>query len=559
MSPINAGSEEPREVLSGEGAAGPFAQVQAYLAIGAALTGALGAILPHPDYFNVTGLLAVQACSLGYGLFVLALQNRISFAFLRIGNLCAAVLTTFAVYFSGDSAGAYAIFYLWIGFYVFYYPVSRTQAAVNIGWGVANYAIAIAITSTPPAAASNLDVAFFAIVSGTLITAGVLLSYLRQRVDKLMGRLVEASRTDPLTGLPNRVALHQALARELERARPEQRPVSVIVVDMDGFKAFNARFGIAAADSALQEVGALIVDTVRMIDTVSRSGGEEFTVILPETDRHQAFLIAEELLAKTRDLEGGRDELTASAGLATFPSHGEDLAALISSADKALHAAKMLGRDRAVIYSPEVTGTLGEVAGRRNVEAQAHLSTVLSLAEALDQRDTGTAAHSQTVGQLCETMANELGLPPDRVQRIRLAGVLHDIGKIGVPDSILRKPGPLTEEERDQMRRHPELGGKILSTSELDDVREWIVAHHERPDGTGYPAGLTADEIPLESSILAVADAYEAMISDRVYRLGIGSDAARRELIDHSGTQFNPDVVKALLRALDRNPELVSV
>ncbi len=544
-------------MLSGEGAAGPFAQVQAYLAIGAAITGALGALLPHPAYFDVAGLLAVQACSLGYGIFVLALRSRISFSFLRIGNLCAAVLTTFAVYFSGDSAGAYAIFYLWIGFYVFYYPVSRAQAAFNIGWGVLMYAVAIAITPTPPPAAGNIDVAFFAIVSGTLITAGVLLSYLRQRVDKLMGRLVEASHTDPLTGLPNRVALHQALARELERARPEQRPVSVIVIDMDGFKAFNEKHGIAVADNALQAVGDLTVETVRMIDTVSRSGGEEFTVILPETDRHQAFLMAEELLGNIRDVEGGRDELTASAGLATFPSHGEDLAGVISCADKALHAAKMLGRDRAVIYSPEVTGTLGEVAGRRNVEAQAHLSTVLSLAEALDQRDTGTAAHSQTVGQLCEMMAKELDLPADRVQRIRLAGVLHDIGKIGVPDSILGKPGPLTEEERDQMRRHPELGGKILSSSELDDVRSWIVAHHERPDGTGYPAGLTADEIPLEASILAVADAYEAMISDRVYRLGIGADAARAELIEHSDTQFDASVVRALLRALERDPKLI--
>ena len=387
----------------------------------------------------------------------------------------------------------------------------------------------------------------------------MLLSYLRQRVDKLMGRLVEASRTDPLTGLPNRVALHQALARELERARPEQRPVSVIVLDMDGFKAFNERHGIAVADQALQRVGSLVTETVRMIDTVSRSGGEEFTIILPETDRHQAFLIAEELLSSIRDVEGGHDELTASAGLATFPSHGEDLAALISSADKALHAAKMLGRDRAVIYSPEVTGTLGEVAGRRNVEAQAHLSTVLSLAEALDQRDTGTAAHSQTVGQLCEMMAKELGMSADRVQRLRLAGVLHDIGKIGVPDSILRKPGPLTDEEREHMRRHPELGGRILSTAELDDVRSWIVAHHERPDGGGYPAGLTAKDIPLEASILAVADAYEAMISDRVYRLGIGPEAARRELLDHSGTQFNPDVVTALLQALERDPEILKV
>jgi putative nucleotidyltransferase with HDIG domain len=195
---------------------------------------------------------------------------------------------------------------------------------------------------------------------------------------------------------------------------------------------------------------------------------------------------------------------------------------------------------------------LGAVTGRRNVESQAHLATVLSLAEALDQRDSGTARHSQTVGRLCEMMATELALDEDRIQRLRLAGILHDIGKIGVPDSILCKPGPLTDEEFAQMKRHPELGARILSSRELDDVRDWIMAHHERPDGTGYPKGLTAHEIPLEASILAVADAYEAMISDRVYRMAIGPEAARQELLDCSGSQFDPRVVDALLRALDR-------
>lgn len=211
-----------------------------------------------------------------------------------------------------------------------------------------------------------------------------------------------------------------------------------------------------------------------------------------------------------------------------------------------------------MIYSPEVTGVLGEVSGRRNIEAQSHLATVLSLAEALDQRDTGTAKHSQTVGHFCEMMAAELGMDEDRVQRIRLAGVLHDIGKIGVPDSILCKPGPLTTEEMAQMKRHPELGARILSSRELDDVRGWILAHHERPDGTGYPKGLSGDEIPLEASILAVGDAYEAMTSDRVYRLAIGPVKAREELLRYSGKQFSRPVVEAFLRALERENVTVS-
>ena len=149
-------------------------------------------------------------------------------------------------------------------------------------------------------------------------------------------------------------------------------------------------------------------------------------------------------------------------------------------------------------------------------------------------------------------MAAELEMDEDRVQRLRLAGILHDIGKIAVPDSILNKPGPLTDDEWVQMRRHPELGARILSSRELDDVRRWILAHHERPDGAGYPKGLKAEEIPLEASIVAVADAFEAMTADRVYRPGMHPDAAREELLDNAGSQFSEDVVYALLRALDR-------
>jgi putative nucleotidyltransferase with HDIG domain len=297
----------------------------------------------------------------------------------------------------------------------------------------------------------------------------------------------------------------------------------------------------------------MLEERTRLMDTVARSGGGEFAVVLPETDPHAAFLFAEELLESVRQtFSKPYPQVTASAGVAAYREHSEDLAGLLTAGDRALRAAKALGRDRAVIYSPEVTNVLGAVTERRNVEAQAHLATVLSLAEALDQRDSGTARHSETVGRLCEMMARELSMSEDRVERVRLAGILHDIGKIGVPDSILCKPGPLTSEEMAQMKRHPELGARILSSKELDDVREWILAHHERPDGTGYPKRLTREEIPIEASILAVGDAYEAMTSDRVYRMAIGPEAAREELLRWSGKQFSPEVVKAFLRALDR-------
>ena len=144
------------------------------------------------------------------------------------------------------------------------------------------------------------------------------------------------------------------------------------------------------------------------------------------------------------------------------------------------------------------------------------------LAETLDMRDVGTARHSQTVGRYAEEIARALGLPEAHVERIRAAGVLHDIGKLGVADAVLKKPGALTDEEWAEMRRHPELGARILDHANLRDISAWVLAHHERIDGRGYPHGLAGDVIPLEARILAVADAYEAMTADRAYRAALG-------------------------------------
>ncbi len=552
-------SHQPQELLAGPAAARPIALAQAYVGAGAALISALGALLPHPAYFNVTGILIVDAAALVWAMWMFRTAGRIPFWLLRVGPALATVMTSFAVYFSGDATSGYALFYVWVGLYVFYFPISRRDAALNVLWALLNYAVVIAITPIDPPGGEHVVVHHIVITVGTLVTAATLLTYLRGRVERLLGRLTDAARTDPLTGMPNRVALHEVLDSEIDRARPERRPVSIVVLDLDRFKRVNESLGLSSGDRTLRRVSSILDDTSRRMDFVSRSGGEEFAVVLPETKEHQAFLFAEELLDKIRATTVGPGiNLTASAGVAVFPDHGDDLATLTAAADRALHAAKALGRDRAVIYSPEVTNVLGAVTGRRNVETQAHLATVLSLAEALDQRDSGTAKHSQTVGRLCEMMARELGFDEDSCERVRLAGILHDIGKIGVPDSILCKPGPLSSEEMEQMRRHPELGARMLSSSELDDVRGWILAHHERPDGTGYPKGVGADEIPIESSILAVGDAYEAMTSDRVYRMAIGPEKAREELLRWSGRQFSPEVVDAFLRALDREGMPVS-
>jgi diguanylate cyclase (GGDEF)-like protein/putative nucleotidyltransferase with HDIG domain len=371
----------------------------------------------------------------------------------------------------------------------------------------------------------------------------------RRRIAALRARIADSNRTDPLTGLFNRRAFEELLEMELERAARGGNLVSVIVGDIDGFRAVNECHGHSAGDLALQAVAQNALKWKRRIDLAARIGGEEFALLLPETDERGAFIVAERLRRATHSsFVESAPGVTFSFGVATAPAHATDGVGILRAADSATAAAKELGGDRTVIYSDEVARMVAETGGHAGEELQ--LATVIALAEALDIRDTGTGQHSHTVGRYSELMARELGLDEERVERVRLAGVLHDIGKIGISDRVLSKPGPLDADEWQEMHTHPEIGARLLSRPEFDDLRAWVLAHHERPDGRGYPRALQRGEIPLEARILAVADAYEAMTADRVYRPALGEEAARAELRAGAGTQFDAHVVSAFLHAL---------
>jgi putative nucleotidyltransferase with HDIG domain len=289
-------------------------------------------------------------------------------------------------------------------------------------------------------------------------------------------------------------------------------------------------------------------------------GGEEFALLLPETDEHGAYVIAERMRHAVRDaFAPDQVALTVSFGVAAYPNHGAMGDQLMQAADQALYVAKELGRDRTAIYRAEVTARMLSAEDRNRMRADGYLAAMLVLAEAVDLRDSGSAAHSETVGRYSEMIAAELGLDEERVERVKLAGILHDIGKVGVPDVVLQKAGPLDDGEWEEMHKHCELGSRVLSGAGLEDIASWVLSHHERPDGTGYPAGLTRSEIPPEARILAVADAYEAMVADRVYRPGIGAERAREELENGAGTQFDPLVVEAFLRFLERADRALGV
>jgi diguanylate cyclase (GGDEF)-like protein/putative nucleotidyltransferase with HDIG domain len=535
-------------------AAGPLAMVriQAGLLVAAGVLGFLGVVTPHPQSFDELGLALVQGIAVLLGVAMYLGARRVPQWIVRLNPPLSILATSLAIYFTHDPSSAYALFYVWPAVYAFYF-LTRLEAVWTLVFAALNYVGVVALMGGFDDAGSAA-VHHLVLTAGTLAVVGGSLIGLRERVTTLISRIAEAARTDPLTGLRSRRGIHEDLAAELERARLGARNVSLLLADLDHFKRVNDQFGEEAGDRVLRRVAALIKESKRSLDVPARTGGQEFALLMPEMDKHGAYMVAERLLRRVREtFNGERAPLTVSVGVVSYPEDARATDDMLQLADEALFAAKTLGRDRAVLYSREVTSIIGSATeGRRDEGSQAHVATMLSLAEALDYRDTGTARHSQTVGRLCELMARELGLPEERVERVRLAGILHDIGKIGVPDSILRKPGPLTDEERKQMNRHPEVGARLLGAGELEDIRGWVLAHHERVDGRGYPEGLKGDEIPLEAYVLAVGDAFEAMTADRVYRPGIGEEAARQELRECAGTQFHPKVVEALDRVLDR-------
>lgn len=361
-------------------------------------------------------------------------------------------------------------------------------------------------------------------------------------------RLAQQAETDPLTDLPNRRRLERDLEDAVETARVEGRTVSVLVLDLDGFKQVNDLHGHQAGDAVLRSVARCLEAALRPCDTAGRLGGEEFLVVLPDTGTRGAALVAERLRVAVAGLACHTNTpVTGSFGVATYPQHAPSSGELLRAAAAAMYQAKRLGRNRTVAFNPGTARTGAQDAEHAQADLQGYLRSILALAAALDERDAYTHEHSRTAAAYAAGIGVVLGFDGDRLEEPRIAGLLHDVGKIGVPDAVLGKAGPLTDEEWDQMRRHPEIGASILAHPGLAQVRLWVLHHHERPDGRGYPDGLAGEEIPLEARILAVADAYEAMTADRPYRHALGHEEACAELRAGRGLQFDERVVDAFL------------
>ena len=358
---------------------------------------------------------------------------------------------------------------------------------------------------------------------------------------------------DPLTGLLNHRSAHQRLLQEVARAKRTSESLAVMMLDLDNFKLYNDTYGHPAGDEVLKRVTAVLRSVGRDSDVLARYGGDEFLLILPGTNVKQATKVAERIRKslgqKKFKCQGSAAlPIAFSYGIASMPDDGDEPAVLVSKADANLYVSKNQGGNAITATNmPSIAANTADLTGFDMLQA---------MVTSVDNKDRYTARHSQEVVEYSLRIAREMGLPQETLESIRLGGLLHDVGKIGVPDSILRKPGRLTDEEFSVMRQHPSLGALIVGAMPgLEHLVDSVRHHHERWDGKGYPDGLARDAIPLVARIMAVADAYSAMTTSRPYRKGMTRKEAIAEVERCAGTQFDPETAAAFLKALSREAE----
>jgi diguanylate cyclase (GGDEF)-like protein/putative nucleotidyltransferase with HDIG domain len=352
--------------------------------------------------------------------------------------------------------------------------------------------------------------------------------------------------TDSLTSLGNHRGFYEDLERELALVTDSGAPLALVLLDVDGLREINNTYGHQAGDDQLRSLARTVSSMLGARERAYRIGDDEFAVLLPGSTALAGFQFTQRLESALR---AGEKHVRATAGIAQA-AEPRPRDALIGDADRALISAKRSGQ-AAVLFTPDMD-LFTESTLEKDDDHNRTLAN--SLALAVDAKDSYTQSHSQTVANLCAAIAEELGLDAQRLQRIRIAGLLHDVGKIGIPDAVLRKPAKLTGPEYELMKTHAALGADIVLAAEMPQRAEWIRHHHERIDGRGYPDGLAGEEIPLESRIIHVADAFEAMTSDRPYRKAQGERFAIEELRRNAGTQFDGAVVDAFLRVLGHRP-----
>ncbi|MDX6690253.1 MAG: hypothetical protein QOG15_1710 [Solirubrobacteraceae bacterium] len=360
----------------------------------------------------------------------------------------------------------------------------------------------------------------------------------------LEAHLLDLADRDPLTGLWNRRRFEQDLAHQVARCRRYDESAALILMDVDGFKRVNDERGHLAGDELLCDLGDALSSRLRASDRAARLGGDEFAVLLLDIDDADPAALADDLVAHMREATAAHDDmaLSISVGSAVLGRFTGGVNEALEAADRAMYAAKQ---------SRDGTPVGPDTAPRPAVAATAEMASLRALLAAVSARDSYTAMHSREVVTLARAVARALGLDDAQTSEVEHIALLHDLGKIAVPDAILRKAGPLTDHEWVLMRQHPVVGAEILaSMPELAHLAPAVRAEHERWDGAGYPDRLSGELIPIASRITLVCDAYNAMTSNRPYRRAMSASAARDEIRREAGAQFCPHASAALIDVL---------
>ena len=381
---------------------------------------------------------------------------------------------------------------------------------------------------------------------------------------KLYQQAMLTSLTDALTGVGSRKLLEDRLQAECARAKRYKSDFSVAIIDLDNFKHINDVLGHAAGDDALRELAACMKNCKRAPDIIARYGGDEFVFLMPETKAKDALVLLERLRKSVSEIKVAKDlPMTVSCGIAqSLPDHSGTAGEVIRRADLALYEAKSAGKNCVKLWEETMSKLLNvsdienekikklqrRVAGLSEQSEKMFIQSIWGLVQALEAKDAYAKWHSENVMYYAVGIARAMKIPPMQVEVIRRAAMIHDIGKIGIPDAILTKPDSLTPRERSVIEQHPVIAVRILQKMSFLEREVAIVRHHhEKWNGQGYPDGLANASIPLGARILAVADTFDALTSDRSYHNSRSVDEAMGIVADSSGYDFDPEVVKAFV------------
>jgi diguanylate cyclase (GGDEF)-like protein len=419
------------------------------------------------------------------------------------------------------------LFFLPLVYAALSYPVGSMVAIAAIDFLCYVGAVSFFLTTLGLQAAEKPKPEYSGFFAFSLAVIAVLCAWYARHQERRRVDLGRISRADPLTGCLNRRGFEERFTAELNHAERAGQPLALLQIDLDNFKQINDTKGHAAGDEVLIWVVRTLQATLRPTDWIGRLGGDEFAVLLPGASRGNADEVADRVRYALTERIG------ASIGAAVFPIDGSDVEELHRQADAELYLRK---GNRAA--------TRGESP---SAMVRKELSWATTLASAVDGRMAVQHEHSVNVGEYAAAIGERLGWADENIGMLRMAGILHDVGKVVVPDRILRKEGPLTEDEFEQVKPFPAAGAELVARIEgLEGIVPWIRHSHERMDGKGYPDALSGEAIPMGARILHVADAYDSMTSKRTYRAAMSLHHALSELRAGAGTQFDPDCVGAL-------------